>query len=296
MEVKGCLGQAFLVALCAASLLVAVCSGPGLGTPGAASPTAASPPALQTPTATAMPYPSYRNQRYGFQIRLPSGWQGFEVLMEAWQGTDISGHGQQAGPLVVIRDPRWTEQEPRQDIPIMVFTRDQWAALERAEYAVSAAPMPPSELGSNSRYVFALPARYNYAFPPGWEEVDKLMASKPLSTFEPQVSEGDKALEACGALPNGATVRLRETSRLFINLPKAFYPDRDHNLTFRTVQGDATAGWISNAGRYGEALGAPSAECWSYYFGFDGQGQVELMAKGTVGAPDYRVTFVVTGR
>jgi len=45
--------------------------------------------------------------------------------------------------------------------------------------------MPPTELGRNSKYVFALPARYNYSYPTGWEEVDQIMKNNPLKTFNP---------------------------------------------------------------------------------------------------------------
>ena len=64
----------------------------------------------------------------------------------------------------------------------MVFTIGQWDSLIRQEYTVGAAPMPPSELGRNAQFVFALPARYNYAFPTGFEEVDKILQGKPLHT------------------------------------------------------------------------------------------------------------------
>ena len=42
--------------------------------------------------------------------------------------------------------------------------------------------MPPTKLAENDSYVFALPARYNYAYPKGWEEVDQIMKSNPVST------------------------------------------------------------------------------------------------------------------
>ena len=41
----------------------------------------------------------------------------------------------------------------------------------------------PSELGRNTRYVFGLPFRYNYSFPIGYEEVEKILESKPFQTF-----------------------------------------------------------------------------------------------------------------
>ncbi|MGB8451919.1 MAG: hypothetical protein WCD89_06255 [Anaerocolumna sp.] len=46
------------------------------------------------------------------------------------------------------------------------------------------APINPCELGRNSQYVFALPARYNYAFPEGFEEVEDIIQSAPLAPTE----------------------------------------------------------------------------------------------------------------
>ena len=46
-----------------------------------------------------------------------------------------------------------------QDIPILVFTSAQWRAIENGEFKVSA-PIGPSELGRNRKYVFALPPRF----------------------------------------------------------------------------------------------------------------------------------------
>jgi hypothetical protein len=58
----------------------------------------------------------------------------------------------------------WTEDNPMQDIPIMVLTLDQWGEVTAEKISVGAAPIPPSELGRNNKYVFALPARYNSHF------------------------------------------------------------------------------------------------------------------------------------
>ena len=66
----------------------------------------------------------------------------------------------------------------------MVFTLAQWKALQDLEFSVGAAPIGPSELGRNSKYVFALPARYNYAFPKGFEEVEDIVKNKPLTPTE----------------------------------------------------------------------------------------------------------------
>src|SRR5512138_1937196 len=139
--------------------------------------------------AAASPTPGtleYHNTQYGFTFTLPASWTGFKVIVGSWTGTvndpargDVPAT---QGPLISLRHPLWTEQDPRQDIPIMVFTRDQWQALQRGEFLVSAAPVPPQELGSNAGYVFALPPRYNYAFPTGWQEVDGILAGHPLRT------------------------------------------------------------------------------------------------------------------
>ena len=65
----------------------------------------------------------------------------------------------------------------------MVFTPDEWAEIQQEKLAVSAAPIPPSELGQNQNYVFALPPRYDYDFRTGFEEVEKIMQSNPLKAY-----------------------------------------------------------------------------------------------------------------
>lgn len=65
----------------------------------------------------------------------------------------------------------------------MVFTLDQWQGLQRMEFSVGAAPVGPTELGRNNKYVFALPARYNFAFPTGYEEVERILEGNPLLAF-----------------------------------------------------------------------------------------------------------------
>jgi hypothetical protein len=127
----------------------------------------------------------YHNAEYGFIFSLPESWKGYEIVAREWEGTLLENSGEgdgiaETGPMVLIRHPRWTSAEPRQDIPIMVFAVDQWEALQRGEFSVGAAPVPPRELGQNSEYVFALPARYNFAFPAGYEEVEDILEGEPL--------------------------------------------------------------------------------------------------------------------
>jgi|GEM_PF-1885118 beta-lactamase regulating signal transducer with metallopeptidase domain len=124
---------------------------------------------------------TYSNTDYGFELLLPSGWKGYEVMEDTWEGRDLSGKkaGEitESGAKLIIRHPEWTEENPRQDIPIMIFTFEQWERVTAEEIGVSAAPVGPYKLGGNSKYIFALPPRYNFAFNTGYEEVDKIVKS-----------------------------------------------------------------------------------------------------------------------
>ena len=130
----------------------------------------------------------YRNTQFGFSFSLPESWKDYRIVTEKWEGRAIDGRANgkivETGLMIKIRHPQWSSQNPRQDIPIMIFTIDQWDSLQQEKFHIGAAPMSPRELGRNSKYVFALPARYNYAFPAGYEEVDKILEGNPLKTFD----------------------------------------------------------------------------------------------------------------
>lgn len=129
---------------------------------------------------------TYTNNDYGFSFSLPESWRGYAVLTSTWEGNAIGEKGDTPaakGPLLLIRNPKWTVENKYQDIPIMVFTLAEWDRLQHDEFHIGAAPINPSELGRNARYIFALPARYNYAFPLGYEEVEQILASHPLRAF-----------------------------------------------------------------------------------------------------------------
>lgn len=130
----------------------------------------------------------YKNTDYGFIFTLPSSWKDYTIVTEEWEGASFdASQGEQEkiekGPLILIRHPLWTQAVPRQDVPIMVFTLGQWDSMQKDEFHIGAAPINPTELARNVKYVFALPARYNYAFPEGFEEVEKILQSKPITTF-----------------------------------------------------------------------------------------------------------------
>lgn len=135
------------------------------------------------PEKIALPI-TYKNAEYSFCFSLPAGWKGYSIVREKWDGrANIDPKGEVTvaqGPIVTIRHPSWVREVPRQDIPIMVFTRAQWRSVQQEKFFVSAAAFGPEEIGRNSRYVFGLPPRYNYAFPPGYEEVEQIMQSGPL--------------------------------------------------------------------------------------------------------------------
>jgi hypothetical protein len=237
----------------------------------------------------------YRDNQYGFAFTIPLSWKGYSIIESKWTGYASGASGDvpaETGPIVSIRHPLWTKEKPRQDIPIMVFTISQWNRLLRDQIHVGAAPINPSRLGFNENYVFALPARYNYAFPEGFEEVEQILQTHPLRAISKKHISDENSILLCGSIPDNSTENVVSTTRIFINLPKALYPNKQNNLRFTTTAGDAAANWVSNAGPYGEAFEATD-ECFSYYYEFDGVGIIDLETKGSMGAPDYNVRFVV---
>ena len=128
----------------------------------------------------------YENPQYGFRIPLPDSWQGYAIITDEWEGYDNAGGTGSLvdrGPIIKLRNPLWTRAAPYEDLPVMVFTPAQWVKVQAEDIGVGAAPVPPSELGHNSRFVLALPARYNWDYATGYEEVDRLVHG--LQAFEP---------------------------------------------------------------------------------------------------------------
>ena len=144
----------------------------------------ASPAVSETASSTDSAVIKYQNNEYGFIFLLPLSWQNYSIVAEKWSGQMIDSQAKLTGPKILIRHPEWTVKNMRQDIPIMIFTSDQWKLIEQEKLAVSAAPIGPTELGHNDKYVFALPARYNFAFLPGFEEVEQIMQNNPLSIID----------------------------------------------------------------------------------------------------------------
>lgn len=130
----------------------------------------------------------YKNTEYGFDFTLPESWKDYLIVNDKWEGLAVGGsQGEQTvetGPIILIRHPKWIAENPRQDIPIMIFTLNQWNLLQQNKFHIGAAPIGPTELSHNAKYVFALPARYNFAFMTGFEEVESILKSNPLQATD----------------------------------------------------------------------------------------------------------------
>ena len=121
----------------------------------------------------------YRNEQYGFGMTFPSGWSGYSVVAGTWQGQTHDDQGETTGtytgPEIILRHPQWTAAAPWQDIPVLVFTHDEWVLVEQQKFGVSAAPTSPSKLRENAKFVFALPPRWiGFADALGQEGVAKV--------------------------------------------------------------------------------------------------------------------------
>ena len=89
----------------------------------------------------------YRNSRYGFTFDLPASWKGYKIIEKKWEGITTGGKRLKNGAVIIIRHPLWTKETPRQDIPVMIFTHDDFKRVQDETMSVSAAPVPPTELG-----------------------------------------------------------------------------------------------------------------------------------------------------
>jgi hypothetical protein len=129
----------------------------------------------------------YVNTKYGFSFLLPRTWKGFSIVPATWEGrTETESQGEvvvERGPEIAIINPQSTPSEPHQDIDIMIFTHAQWNSLRQDKFFISAAPIGPSDMGQNRKYMFATPPRMINDSLFGCEEVIKLLQTHPLHAF-----------------------------------------------------------------------------------------------------------------
>lgn len=130
----------------------------------------------------------YDNSTYGFTFDLPVTWEGYTVVEQTWEGNPLNDtQADVSGPKLLVRNPQWTAGLPYEDIPILVFTLGQWDAYTAEDFAVSAAPIPATELGRNNAYVFALPARWDFDYSEGYEEAQHIVGRDPLQGYAVEV-------------------------------------------------------------------------------------------------------------
>ena len=144
-------------------------------------------PSTNEPTPTLNTSLTYNNADFGFTFSLPENWKGYSIVNNTWEGSSLKATGtKQTGPKLLIRNPKWTQALPYQDIPVMVFTIEQWNSYIAEDFSVSAAPILASELGRNNVYVFALPARWDFDYSEGYQEAQNIIKSNPLDAFNVQ--------------------------------------------------------------------------------------------------------------
>jgi hypothetical protein len=123
----------------------------------------------------------YENAEYGLTFLLPESWRGYSVSVWQWDGEKYSAAADKLvvvghGPMITLRHPRWQTNVPRQDIPILVFTRAQWDELHRGNLWPSLyAGGVMNEMWHNQKHVFAMSSRYNVGELYGTKEVAEVV-------------------------------------------------------------------------------------------------------------------------
>ena len=128
---------------------------------------------------------TYTNNDFGFTFSLPDDWKGYSTIQNTWQGhSSTNGNIIETGPTILLRNPNWTSLVHYEDIPIMIFSLDQWNSYTTGDFSISAAPFNASELARNNSYVFALPPRWDFDYSKGYEEADSILKNNPLKAFD----------------------------------------------------------------------------------------------------------------
>jgi hypothetical protein len=122
---------------------------------------------------------NYINKEYGFGITFPDSWKGYAVATGSWSGWKNAENGtvgDYTGIELIFKNPQTTSHQSWQDIPIMVFTPEVWQLIQQEKVGVSAAPIPPEEVGENSKYIFATPPRwYGFTDAIGFQEAVEIV-------------------------------------------------------------------------------------------------------------------------
>lgn len=123
----------------------------------------------------------YRNAQYNLTFSLTTDWSGYSVLTQRWEGQAYLPAVDQSaviesGPVIVLRHPRWSAGKRYQDIPVLVFTRNQWEAHDQGRFSIGAGGIE-EEIAHNREYVFAISSRFNANDSvEGWKEASDVVA------------------------------------------------------------------------------------------------------------------------
>ena len=101
----------------------------------------------------------YKDPDTGFTLSLPASWRGYSVVQQKPKRIPEV-------KAVIIRHPRWSANEPYQDVLVFAPTLAQWAEGRGISLATGGFD---EELYRNSKYVFAVNNRDfdNWGYAPG---------------------------------------------------------------------------------------------------------------------------------
>jgi hypothetical protein len=117
------------------------------------------------------------------------------VLTEQWEGetylrekdTDVV---LARGSIIVLRNPQWETNNLYQDIPIYIFTRQQWDDIYPGKYDAAGAGGVIYELWHNDKYVFGIHSRFNTDDSVnGWKEVQDTVNQNCAAHPEPHLHD-----------------------------------------------------------------------------------------------------------
>ena len=135
---------------------------------------------VESPADTAG-WKTYKNVEYGFEMLFPDSWKDYEVEKISWDGSLFEK--EYSGPEFIFRNQKLFIERNFYGIPIMIFTPDIWPLVEEEKLAVGSAPMAPGKIGENSKYVFAIPGRWQ-GFADTMTESERFEVLSIVETFE----------------------------------------------------------------------------------------------------------------
>jgi len=137
----------------------------------------------------------YHNAQYDLAFYLPTDWKNYSVLTQQWNGEKYAPDKDAVvtmahGPIIVLRNPQWKTNNLYQDIPIYIFTRQQWDDINLGKYYAQGAGGVIYELWHNDKYVFCIHSRYNANDSlNGWKEVQDIVNQNCAAHPEPHLHD-----------------------------------------------------------------------------------------------------------